>query len=618
MTDRVARSKDHLAAFCRDETGAFAVLGLFLFLVMAIAGGVVVDITRSEMARRQMQHAADNAVLAAAVIADEAEAEAEARRFLTAAGVPPEDVTIRSVYDPEGNRSIRIEGNASIGTTFMSLVGQEQLAQPVLGAAQSDATSFEIVLVVDVSGSMGEGGKMPKLKAAANAFIDTVFSDNRVEHSISIVPYNSAVNLGSELASRLRLTAEHKLSHCVRFEAAQYHTIGIDAGTVLIRTAHFDRDSKSAAGPGGALPTPHCTQNASNEVLPWSNDVDALRAKVASLVPLGFTSTDLGTRVGAMLLDPSLEGVLSSMADGGQVSPELVGRPSAMDDSAVRKVLVILSDGINNKQYDMAADRKLHPTGAFVHRSSGAGGGLVLRPDESHRSDSECIPGSDGALMVAAGGARSHENCDGSRSRWPGRDQWQLGKQTDVGLAPWWAFPRYADVFLQVARDTDDDGDFDVDDVDLSVWAPSKAQFWLPKEGRYGDEPIGGGDAYELSMQELFAIFPMRYLEGLLKDRIAPSDWERFSAGDNKSAYALGGTMGRGQLDLNLLNVCAAVRLKPIALFTIALESDDHSRGVLRNCVNNEASRFFEGEEDDLDDIFAQIATQITRVRLVE
>jgi len=66
------------------------------------------------------------------------------------------------------------------------------------GAAEERVSNVEIAMVLDVSGSMGSNNRMPRLKTAANEFIDTVLQDDTEDLvSVSIVPYDEGVSLGS-------------------------------------------------------------------------------------------------------------------------------------------------------------------------------------------------------------------------------------------------------------------------------------------------------------------------------------------------------------------------------------------------------------------------------------
>src|SRR6185437_7064416 len=96
-------------------------------------------------------------------------------------------------------------GNASIITPFMGFVGTKSL--PILhanGADYAKATlavggnaelNLEISMMLDISGSMGEGSKLQDMKDAANDLVDIVVWDDQSEYTsrVAIVPFSTDV-----------------------------------------------------------------------------------------------------------------------------------------------------------------------------------------------------------------------------------------------------------------------------------------------------------------------------------------------------------------------------------------------------------------------------------------
>jgi Flp pilus assembly protein TadG len=629
MPVRIATVTQSIAAFRRGESGAFAVMGIFFFMIMAIAAGIAIDITRSEMNRKRMQYAADNAALAAAVVPGDDEAIAEAWDYLTTVGVGPDDAIVEVKY-VGSNRKIAITGTAQTDTMFMRLLGEDALPQPFLSGAMADVAGAEVSLVLDISGSMNDGQKLPKLKAAATGFVEDLVGNGRSNTSVSIVPYHAAVNLGEDLARHLPLTAEHDLSHCIRFSEDEYSTTGIPADGVLQRISHYDWQSGNRMSPG-LVDKPYCSDNDYSKVMPWSNDEAALKAHINSLQADGWTAIDLAARTGAMLLDPSMQAALDGMVDDRQVPKAFRGRPYDFGDKRTQKVMVILTDGENTDQYDIAWNRKTGPSGVFVHRPVEKGT-ILLKPDETDEAYSQCIPGTYGYEVIAAGHGETlpaHSNCGGDRGYWPASGdrlpngnalKWSFGLDSDRRQAPddhhapWWQFPRIDDVAEDVARDVDGDGKVH-DDVAFSIWSPTKGKFWITSEDDYWNAPKGGSDAVELSYQELFAIAPLEFITKTLLAGADAADLDRFALNTAREKYYNAGKMNR-----NLQAICDAARLNKITIYTIALEVNEAGEQVMRNCVGeeNDGTKYFEAGEDDLSTIFDEISSQIARVRLVE
>ena len=123
------------------------------------------------------------------------------------------------------------------------------------GRAYEAVQNIEISLIVDISGSMGRNSRLDNLKVAAKEFVDVVLTDNpSADHtSISIIPYNATVVVGSQILSRLNAgggisvvdpvpsypgaietyRTEHTHSTCVRFEDDDFYTRAISPTTPL-------------------------------------------------------------------------------------------------------------------------------------------------------------------------------------------------------------------------------------------------------------------------------------------------------------------------------------------------------------------------------------------------
>ncbi len=141
----------------RREHGQVLVLfalGLVVFLGFV---SMSIDVGRYVWARTQMQAAVDAASLAAAASMSVGTADATAKAneywmansgFIRAQG---ENVTLAVTF-PEGNKAVKIKGDADIPTWFARLFGINQWHVSAEGTAASQV--LDIAIVLDVSGSM--------------------------------------------------------------------------------------------------------------------------------------------------------------------------------------------------------------------------------------------------------------------------------------------------------------------------------------------------------------------------------------------------------------------------------------------------------------------------------
>ena len=249
------RARTAVGRFRRDEDGSFIVFSLFIFILMVLIGGMAIDVMRSENLRTKMQNTVDRAVLAATDLdlADTLTAEEVVDDYLAKAGMGdlPYDVTVveSKVGGDVIGRTVSVKSSVMMDTYFMKMMGHPQLPVPVSTAASEGINDVEVSLVLDVSGSMGWGTKLPDMQAAAKDFIDEVLAnteDGRV--SMSVVPYSTQVNAGAVLASQFNLTGEHSYSHCVDFDATAFSSAALSPTAPLQRSAHFDPWSSYTEG----------------------------------------------------------------------------------------------------------------------------------------------------------------------------------------------------------------------------------------------------------------------------------------------------------------------------------------------------------------------------------
>ncbi|MGR3464344.1 pilus assembly protein TadG-related protein [Limimaricola sp.] len=345
----------------RDDSGSIIIFSLFMMVIMLAIGGLGVDTMRVESKRNHLQTTLDRAVLAAADLQQSRDPEAVVRDYFTKAGLI-DSLGKVEVVQTLNSRTVRAEAEMPVSTTLLRMIGIDALNAPAAGSATESVSDIEIGLVLDVSGSMGNNNKLPRLKTAGSEFINTMFDNVEPENlSISVVPYATQVNLGRPLAEAYgvvgglagAVAGEHAFSYCVDLPPTAYlTTVQLPVG--LVQAGHFDASSSGGSYSRMALDTPVCRTDASFEVLPWSNDRTKLLNKITALSASGWTSTEMGVNWGAALLDPSARASLTSMIGNG-VGTDLAGWPRDFDTPEGMKVLVVMTDGENTRDYRLQA-----------------------------------------------------------------------------------------------------------------------------------------------------------------------------------------------------------------------------------------------------------------------
>ncbi|MGB3313784.1 MAG: VWA domain-containing protein [Albidovulum sp.] len=350
-----------LSRFRREEDGSLIVFGLFCFIIMLLLAGVSLDVMRFEERRTILQATIDRAALASADLQQTLDPKDVVKDYFRKAGLePPADDDIVVTEGSFGeSRRVKISASEQMPTWFMRMVGVNDLKAPAASTAEESVGQIEISLILDVSGSMGRNSRLVNLKPAAKNFVDQMFkSAEPGKISISIVPYSTQVSMDAELASYFNLSGEHNSSRCIEFEDSlgDFSTTAVQFGNTVTdrtyqRNGHFDPFYRNSY-----TRLLNCIDQSYAEILPFSGDSNALKAKIDSLEANGNTSIDIGMKWGAALLDPSMQDVVDGMIADGSLPSEFSDRPYAFDDNQTLKIIVLMTDGQNTTEYRLEDD----------------------------------------------------------------------------------------------------------------------------------------------------------------------------------------------------------------------------------------------------------------------
>lgn len=397
------------ARFHRDEDGVLIVFGLFLFLLMAMIGGLGLDLMRYEERRTHLQNSLDRCVLMAASLTNDLDAEGVVLDCMDKSGLAGQ---VQDVEVTEGLnfKDVVATGRVPTNPLFLHMIGIDDLdAMGASGAAQR-TSNVEIVLVLDVSGSM-QGAKIANLRTAASEFVDTLLADDTDNRfAVTIVPYNAQVNLGETLRARYNATNLHGVRdvNCFDIPSSTYATVGISRTLPLPMTAFADTVSSTTRNTSYiAYNTstarmdpnqPFCRNTAANIVRLPSNDVVQLQSQINALQAAGNTSITLGMKWGLSLIDPAARPMFNDLVNAGAIPAKFRGRPFDWGDAEAMKVMVLMTDGehVAHTKTNDAVKTGIAP----VWRSRGDGNYSVLhtsRPMPNqywvpHRSAWQAMP----------------------------------------------------------------------------------------------------------------------------------------------------------------------------------------------------------------------------------
>ena len=379
VADRLPAS---MARFGQDERGGMAFFILFFFLMMLMFGGIAVDVMRFETRRVALQQTMDRAALAAASITQTRDGKAIAADWFLKAGLDDPDLVMVDYSTPAvsaindaGLRRVTLSARVRSNNFFMHLLNVDYLEGPSASEAAQGVSEIEVMLVLDITGSMNEpavtGGTTSKIKAlrdAASEFV-TIVKGNDTKNGVSIgmVPYAAQVNLPVNLRNRFNATNISSWNgvanagvpdiNCMEIPTSTYGTTGVSLLSAIPMAAVADTindvtvttNFQSPVTPNAAsracttvvdnASTPHNEAQANQIYLP-TKDGNAVKERISRLVAAGNTYIAVGMRWGTALIDEQARPIYTAIGD-----PSVAGRPADNTSVKTRKIIILMTDG---------------------------------------------------------------------------------------------------------------------------------------------------------------------------------------------------------------------------------------------------------------------------------
>ncbi|WP_344697350.1 vWA domain-containing protein [Sphingomonas rosea] len=207
----------------RDEGGnAMLLLAAALIPLLGLIGSGM-DLTRGYLVRSKMQTACDAGSLAArrymAGGTLDAAAIAEGQKFFNfnfpAGTMDAAPVELTFAPDASDVSTVNVTAKTTVPTTIMALFGTDKMAVSVECSADQDYVNNDIMLVLDVTGSMnctaGTGdscayaateqstSRLSRVRSATAALYNSLKDARGVRTRYGFMPYSMTVNVGSDL-----------------------------------------------------------------------------------------------------------------------------------------------------------------------------------------------------------------------------------------------------------------------------------------------------------------------------------------------------------------------------------------------------------------------------------
>ena len=236
------------------------VLPLFAVAVIPMIGliGGAVDISVAYMARSKLQKACDAGVLAGRQnmdgIAFTQEAKDEAQNFFDFNFPEGFYKTKKRKFDVSQDTASRAEligsASADVPTSLMRVFGFTEISVSVNCNARKDIGHNDIVMVLDVTGSMndspstGGGSKISKLRTGASGLYRALANTEGSTTRYGIVPYSHTVNVAGSLSKDDILDNQTYLAQRYYYYNGRYYSY-VGTREVSAKESTWGRNDKS-------------------------------------------------------------------------------------------------------------------------------------------------------------------------------------------------------------------------------------------------------------------------------------------------------------------------------------------------------------------------------------
>ncbi|MDA9473080.1 pilus assembly protein TadG [Bradyrhizobium sp. CCBAU 65884] len=356
------------ARFTTAEQGNIAVIFAIALVPVLSFVGAAIDYSRAAQARASMQSALDSTALmlsrdlsSGTITTSQISSKAQTyfnALFTNTTTLP--SVTVGATYTASTSigSTIQLTGTGTYTTSFMKIAGFPTLGIDTTSTSAWGLTRMRVALVLDVTGSMADDGKMPAMQTAAKNLVDqlSTLAKTNGDVYISVVPFSKDVNVGSSNYDKSWIDWSDweavngscsdnwykQQSSCVsagKTWTPKNHNKW--TGCVTDRDQDYDTKNTAPVSSNSSTLFPaeqysYC--NSSNSayiqpIMPLSYDWSALKTLIGNLVPTGNTNQGIGLAWGWMTLSTG----------------DPMNAPAKDTNYTYKDAIVLLSDGMNTQ-----------------------------------------------------------------------------------------------------------------------------------------------------------------------------------------------------------------------------------------------------------------------------
>lgn len=290
-----------LGALLRERSGNILMITAAALVPLLILVGSAVDLSRATMAKTRLQSACDAASLAARRVMQNdtfstsvSETGQQFFRFNF-----PQGSFSTAPFTPEISRPeagvIRVEAATQLPTVIMNIFGFEAIPLSVTCDASLNFVNTDVVLVLDVTGSMADpidgSTKIAALRSAVMALYDELAPTQQMLESqglrlrYGLVPYSSTVNVGRLLYAANPDSLRTQTTYPSR--VANYNTPGYIANAPTSAGSWEYYNGSSGAG----ADSPTTRTRSTSQCQTW---VQSARVNGGGPAPVATTVTSYG------------------------------------------------------------------------------------------------------------------------------------------------------------------------------------------------------------------------------------------------------------------------------------------------------------------------------------
>jgi Flp pilus assembly protein TadG len=198
-----ARLKD----FPGDRRGSAVVYVAAIAVPLVTIVGVSIDAARGYLVKSKLSQALDAAGLAGGRVALSPTRDDDIRMYFNTNFPPGYMEATLGVNDPQismdpNAEELTLSASATIPTTFMRILGHEEMTVRASNVIHRTVKGMELVLVMDNTGSMyttPAPSRMDQMKSAATDLVNILFGSRETAPNfwVALVPYVAVVNIGT-------------------------------------------------------------------------------------------------------------------------------------------------------------------------------------------------------------------------------------------------------------------------------------------------------------------------------------------------------------------------------------------------------------------------------------